>query len=283
MSIEDWLHSERLWIPDMPTDLNERLVNYRRPLDDAIASDLASRPANGGYRHPIRGRVVAGVGAVVLVAAGIGALVWTSEDRPTTPSGSVLIDQPETTVTDSVMVVTPEPTAPPASIAPPPLETPAPANAVIDQLALGDSIMLGAAPQLADSGFVVDAVESRAFVNGLDTILAFETQGRLGDVVVVQLGMNGPISSSDMTQMMEALAGVPQVLLLTTDAPRDYTGANNSLIYDTAATYPNVSLLDWAGLDDACPGDCFYNDGYHMRPDGARYYAALINAAIEHN
>ena len=151
----------------------------------------------------------------------------------------------------------------------------------IAKLALGDSVMLGAATQLAADGFTVDAVESRAFVNGLDTVQQLQSQGRLGDVVVVHLGTNGPISNSDMTAMMEALAAVPQVLLLTVDVPRDWTAGNNGLIYDTANTYPNVSLLDWAGLDDSCPGDCFYSDGFHLRPDGQTYYAALINGALQ--
>jgi peptidoglycan/LPS O-acetylase OafA/YrhL len=151
----------------------------------------------------------------------------------------------------------------------------------ISKLALGDSVMLGAAQELKDDGFVVDAVESRAFVNGLDTVLQLQAQGRLGDVVVVHLGTNGPIRSDDMTRMMEALAGVPQVLLLTVDAPVDWIAANNALIYDTVNTYPNVSLLDWAGLVGACPGDCLYSDGYHLRPDGMVYYAALIDERLQ--
>jgi peptidoglycan/LPS O-acetylase OafA/YrhL len=169
------------------------------------------------------------------------------------------------------------------SVVAPPVETTtttAPVTAIA-KLALGDSVMLGAAPQLSDQGFTVDAVESRAFVNGLDTILQLNAQGRLGDVVVVHLGTNGPISSGDMTRMMEALAGVPQVVLLTIDVPRDYTSGNNSLIYETAAAYPNVSLLDWAGLDDTCPGDCFYSDGYHLRPDGQEFYASLIAEVVQ--
>jgi hypothetical protein len=140
--------------------------------------------------------------------------------------------------------------------------------------------MLGAATQLAADGFTVDAVESRAFVNGLETVLALSEQGRLGDAVVVHLGTNGPIGSGDMTRMMEALAGVPEVLLLTVDVDRDWTAGNNALIYDTVNTYPNVSLLDWAGLSDACPGDCFYSDGFHLRPDGQVYYSSLIAGAI---
>jgi len=168
-------------------------------------------------------------------------------------------------------------------VAPPAVETTTTtvAAAPVAKLALGDSVMLGAATQLAGDGFTVDAVESRAFVNGLDTILQLEQQGRLGDVVVVHLGTNGPISTSDMNRMMEALAGVPQVLLLTIDVPRDYTGPNNSLIYDTVNTYPNVSLLDWAGLAGSCPGDCFYSDGFHLQPDGQDYYSALISGALQ--
>ena len=168
--------------------------------------------------------------------------------------------------------------APPSTEAPTTTEPPA---TTIAKLALGDSVMLGAAPQLKEDGFTVDAVESRAFVNGLDTILQLNAQGRLGDVVVVHLGTNGPIGSGDMTRMMDALAGVPQVLLLTIDVPRDYTSDNNSLIYETASAYPNVSLLDWAGLNDSCPGDCFYSDGFHLRPEGQVYYATLIDGALQ--
>jgi hypothetical protein len=170
-------------------------------------------------------------------------------------------------------------TDPAGSLAPPPAvdttTTTAP-PAPIAKLALGDSVMLGAAGQLSEDGFIVSAEESRSFINGLDTVLQLDAQDRLGDVVVVHLGTNGPIQAGDMTRMMEALAGVPQVLLLTNEAPVDWVGANNSLIYDTVANYANVSLLDWAGLNDQCPGNCLYDDGYHLRPDGQVFYADLI-------
>jgi peptidoglycan/LPS O-acetylase OafA/YrhL len=188
-------------------------------------------------------------------------------------------------VVDGEAAADPEATAPGGSAVPVPsvvettTTTTAP-PAPIAKLALGDSVMLGAATQLAADGFTVDAVESRAFVNGLDTVLTLDQQGRLGDVVVVHLGTNGPIGSDDMTRMMEALAGVPQVLLLTIDVERDWTAGNNAIVYDTVNTYANVSLLDWAGLSGSCPGECFYDDGFHLRPDGQQYYAALIAGAL---
>jgi peptidoglycan/LPS O-acetylase OafA/YrhL len=164
----------------------------------------------------------------------------------------------------------------------PPVETSTTvAPAAIPRLAIGDSVMLGAATQLAEMGFVIDAVESRQFSNGTDTIATLNEQGRLGDVVVVHLGTNGTIGQSDMTRMMDSLAGVPQVLLLTIDVDREWTAGNNAAIYDAVNTYPNVALLDWAGLSDACPGDCFASDGYHLRSDGKTYYTDLIAGALQ--
>ena len=151
----------------------------------------------------------------------------------------------------------------------------------IAQLALGDSVMLGAAGELASRGYTVDAQESRQFSDGRAVVEQLRDAGRLGDVVVVHLGTNGNINPDDLTAMMDALAGVPQVLLLTIDVDRDWTAGNNDLIFSAASTYPNVSVLYWADLADSCPGDCFQSDGFHLRPDGQVYYAALIDGALE--
>ena len=105
--------------------------------------------------------------------------------------------------------------------------------------------------------------------------------GRLGDVVVVHLGTNGDIDPDDLTAMMDALGEVPQVLLLTIDVDRSWTEGNNSLILNAASSYPNASVLYWADLTDSCTGDCFQSDGFHLRPDGQKYYAALIDGALE--
>jgi peptidoglycan/LPS O-acetylase OafA/YrhL len=154
--------------------------------------------------------------------------------------------------------------------------TTAAAPAVIENLALGDSVMLGAAGQLKELGYTVDAQESRQFSMGLETIAALNAENRLGQRVVVHLGTNGPIGASDLTAMMNELSGVPQVILVTNDVDRDYTVDNNALLYDAIATYPNVGLLDWHGLTSSCPGNCFYDDGIHLRPDGQAYYASLV-------
>jgi peptidoglycan/LPS O-acetylase OafA/YrhL len=196
-----------------------------------------------------------------------------------TCTGRAPVAPPVTTVPETT-------TAPQGSVVAPPTSTPAPTTtlsplAPIPKLALGDSVMLGAAAQLKEQGFTVDATESRQFGDGLETVLTLQSQNRLGDVVVLHLGTNGTIGTDTMTRMMEALSGVPQVVLLTLDAPVEWVPPNNVLIAETAGAYPNVTLLDWAALSGSCPGECFYSDGYHLRPEGQVYYASLVADALQ--
>lgn len=144
------------------------------------------------------------------------------------------------------------------------------------RFAVGDSVMLGALIQLQTLGFQVDALESRAFVNGLDLVETLAREGRLPDEMVIHLGTNGRITETQMDRMVAAVAEVPEVVLLTNDVDRDYTASNNELMYATAAANDNISVLDWQGLVKACEGDCLENDGYHLKPDGQQYYADII-------
>ena len=177
-----------------------------------------------------------------------------------------------TTVAPSTVAPVPEPA--PAAPADPCATTP------IDRYAVGDSVMLGAAGNLAAAGFCVDAVVSRAFVNGLDQVIRLRADGRLGNTVVVNLGTNGPIGPSDLDRMMAELAGVPRVVVVTTKADRGWVPPNNDMLRSLPSTYPNVVLVDWADAAGTCPGHCFYDDGIHLRPDGRAYFAQLITAAL---
>ena len=69
--------------------------------------------------------------------------------------------------------------------------------------------MEGAAAQLSAAGFCVDATQSRAFIGGIDDIQKLHAAGKLGQVVVVALGTNGPIGNGQLTAMMNELAQVP--------------------------------------------------------------------------
>lgn len=150
----------------------------------------------------------------------------------------------------------------------------------IERLAIGDSVMLGAAQQLIELDLVVDAVESRAFVDGLDFVRTLAEEGRLPETMVVHLGGNGPIGEASMDELLRLVDDVETVVLVTSAIDRDYNEANTELIFEYAATQHNVEVLDWSGLAADCPGDCFEADGFHLKPDGRGYYAGLVGEAL---
>ncbi len=129
---------------------------------------------------------------------------------------------------------------------------------------------------MTELGFSVDDQVSREWVNGLYAVETLGDQGRLPDTLVIHLGTNGNIGQANMDRMMAAVGTVPEVVLVTNDVDRSYTDDNNALIYDAAAANANVQVLDWQGLVGSCPGDCLEADGFHLKPDGRSYYAAVI-------
>jgi peptidoglycan/LPS O-acetylase OafA/YrhL len=189
-----------------------------------------------------------------------------ASDPTPTPGGSTPTagSDPATTEAPAVVPGTTEPPPPPVAV---------------ERLAVGDSVMLGAAEQLGEIGFTVSAIESRAWVNGLDYVQKLGEQNILPKILVLHLGTNSKISQNEMDRMMQAVATVPQVLLLTNDIPPypDVEAWNNTMITAAAAQYENVEVLYWDGLAAACPDpECFQADGYHLRIPGREYYAALI-------
>src|SRR5690606_26204188 len=112
-------------------------------------------------------------------------------------------------------------------------------------LAVGDSVMLGAAPSLQHVFPLgtVDAVVGRAPMAGLALL-----QGRggdLGDVVVVHLGNNGMFLDDQFDQIMSTLSGVKRVIVVNVKLPRRYEGEVNAHIAERIGNYPNARLADW--------------------------------------
>ncbi len=187
----------------------------------------------------------------------------TTDAPPTGSSVPGVATLPGVTTT----TVAPTTTLPPTTTMPP---------APIPMLAIGDSVMLGAADELTAKGIVVSAEVSRQMRTMVPVVEGLRDTGQLGDAVVVHLGTNGTLGDETMTEFFTALAGVPKVVVLTVKAPRDYVAANNAKIVALPAQFPNVSVLYWDGLANDCPGNCFYDDGIHLRQEGQDYYSALI-------
>jgi hypothetical protein len=144
-------------------------------------------------------------------------------------------------------------------------------------LAIGDSVMRGAASPLRAAGFTVDAVESRQFGDYLDTLRSLKASGQVPEVVVVHLGTNGNINEDDAREFFELLAHVPRIVVLRNWVDRPWAAGNNELINTLQGEFENVTVGWWDTLAPECPGDCYAAiDGYHLSADGADYYTALI-------
>jgi peptidoglycan/LPS O-acetylase OafA/YrhL len=150
----------------------------------------------------------------------------------------------------------------------------------IPYLAVGDSVMLGAAGVLQSRGMVVNAEVSRQMIDMIPVFEQFRAQGVFGNAVVVHLGTNGPISQSTLDSFLATMNEVPNVIILTIKANREWTAPNNELLRAADREGDNKILLDWEVRAAECPGQCFYDDGIHLRPEGQTFYANLISDVL---
>ena len=151
---------------------------------------------------------------------------------------------------------------------------------VIDVLAIGDSVMLGAANVLTARGVTVDAVKSRPFRQALEIANYMKSVNRLGSVVIIHLGTNNTVDEKTLDEIMVPLHDVPLVLFVTVHVPSEVRqNTNNRRINELPARYENVKILDWFAVATAHP-EYLYSDKTHIRPAGQKVYADLMMQAI---
>ncbi len=200
----------------------------------------------------------------------------TTRRRSTDPDATSTIPRVATTATTVPPTTLPPTTAPPATA--PPATAPLPIGPIV---ALGDSVMLGAAPQLLEvfgPGTVVDAVVGRTLWPVVGIVATMQAEGRLGERVVIHLGDNGGVDPDLIARTMASLADVDRVLWLTVKVPRSWEGPVNATLAAEIPKYPNARLLDWKAL--ATDPSMFYDDSIHLRPAGAAFYAELVRSAF---
>jgi RNA-binding protein YhbY len=142
--------------------------------------------------------------------------------------------------------------------------------------------MLGAAPvlQQAFTNIEVDAEVGRQAWTAATMIKARKAENRLGSVVVLHLGNNGRYTEQVFNEIMQTLADRRMVIVYNVRVPREWEAYNNNIIANGVKAYPNAAFIDWRGITANRP-DLFWNDGHHLRPEGARFYAGLIAEAIK--
>ncbi len=144
-------------------------------------------------------------------------------------------------------------------------------------IAIGESVMLGAKPELEAAGFVVDAAESRQGPAVVDIVAQLRAAGRLGNTVVIHIGTNGDVSDETFAAIMANLPPeeVKSVWFLTVRADQAWIAGNNARIIALPSKYPNVQIGYWGDLAPSVPG--MANDGIHLNTKQAKQtYADLI-------
>jgi hypothetical protein len=257
------------------------------------------RAATGERRQQLRTGFAVGGGALV-VGVVVIAIAMMSASPPGRPdqfpsSGSIVLrpstttapagQLPTTTATPGAQGLPPELGQLPSTTSAPTTTGAAAQAAPLPPItateggpvtAIGDSVMLGAATALQDTmgqRITVDASESRQFSAGVDTIQQYRDNNELGEDVVVQLGTNGTINPEDFDRMMAILEG-RKVILLNSRVPRPWEEQVNQTIADGANRY-KATLIDWHTIASEHP-EFFWDDGIHLRPEGAAFYAQLI-------
>ncbi|HEY8581986.1 MAG TPA: hypothetical protein VIL49_03535 [Capillimicrobium sp.] len=145
-------------------------------------------------------------------------------------------------------------------------------------LVIGDSVLLGAVPQVARRGVEVDAKGCRTFAQGLALVRQRKAAGRLPRVVALALGTNGTVSRAEIGAAMRVLGSRRLLVLVTPREVGGVSGSDAAAMRRAARRHPGrVRVLDWVRRSSG-RGSWFAGDGIHLGSPGARGMARLLDA-----
>ena len=157
---------------------------------------------------------------------------------------------------------------------------------MIHMAAIGDSVMLGSAHALRHdfAGIQIDAKVSRYVGAGLGIAKQFEANQQLGDVVLIGLGTNGPITGyyeGETKALLNYLGPNRQIFWVNNYAPGiQWIEGNNAYLKQLDREYPNLHIIDWASLA-AKHRDWLGDDGIHPNDTGVKEYSQFIHDEIK--
>ena len=148
-------------------------------------------------------------------------------------------------------------------------------------LLVGDSVSLGAEAEFQrvfPNGWMNSEV-GRQLGTGLDVYNQCVADGHGAGVVVFALGNNGVAREDQVRALIDAAGADKKVYLVTTRVPLPLQDVNNELFWNVASQYDNVQVIDWYA-ESAGHDEYFWDDGTHLRPEGAEAYVMMLRRAI---
>ena len=148
---------------------------------------------------------------------------------------------------------------------------------------IGDSVMLGASPALKDAlpeDAIVDAKESRQVLVAKKIVKRLKKKNRLGHIVVLALGTNGPFKESLGQELIDAIGKDRKIYWVNVYGPTiQWEDDSNKTIKAVTEANDNVELINWNSYAKDHES-WFYQDGIHLKPSGQPEYAKMILSAI---
>ncbi len=280
------------WIPCGGPTMTDRF-DTSPPADEGTS---AATPSPTRSRRRFSRRIVAVAAVSAAAALSLAACSFspnaapktTTTGQPTAPRSSVgsarttTSSTSPTSSTSSTTAPTTTTTAAPGThgaLTSPPLPAAGAGFVAGHVTAIGDSVMLDYQTALEQDvpGVTVDASVSRQWSAGETLVQQLKTSGQLGAVVIIGLGTNGPISTTDFNTMMSLLSGASRVVFVNIHVDRTWQDPNNTVLAAGVARYPNAVLVDWNTLASQNPG-WLYSTATHLpiNGPGAQALAALV-------
>ena len=99
------------------------------------------------------------------------------------------------------------------------------------------------------------------------------------DRLLVFLVQSSALTREQVIEIFEAVKSAPKAIVVNTAVPRPWKVANNALISEVAANYPNISVIPWDQISQGLT-EYFAPDGVHLVPAGVRAYVAAIETKL---
>lgn len=160
-----------------------------------------------------------------------------------------------------------------------------PITAVVDSAdpglwVTGDSVILGIR-SVIEANHPIALINARVGRQAPELLEVMKVDGEKvkNSTVVFNLGNNNALTRDQVTAIFENIKSVPEAIVVNTAVPRPWRDANNALISEVAANYPNISIIPWDQISQGHP-EYFAPDGVHLVPAGVRAYVAAIETKL---
>lgn len=133
---------------------------------------------------------------------------------------------------------------------------------------IGDSVMLAMANYLSEklSNCIVNAEENRAFIKAPDIMKSMEADGKLGNTVVIAMGLNDMNYSGEdaVEEVIDSLPKGKRLILVVPFARDNQESKIVRAMRSVAPKYKFVTLMDWEAFSKGRPDLYEESDGVHF-------------------